>query len=182
MRLSHSVLGLFAVALSVCGAGLAVAQQQKTTTTVNGFKLSNDKPIQIESDNLQIREQEKKALFTGKVKAVQGAMTLSADNMTVFYKGNSTAMTAGGGDIDRIEVNGNVTLVSGTQSARGETGSVDMNKELMLLEGKQVVLAEGQNVFTGCKLTVHMKSGEAQLGACGGRVQIMIDPKSKTSN
>lgn len=180
MRPALIALSLSIVIATVSGAGLAFAQQQ--TTTVNGFALSNDKPIQIESDKLEIREQEKKAFFTGNVKAVQGAMTLSASNMTVFYKGNSTAMSAGGGDIDKIEVSGNVSLVSGNQSARGEKGAVDMRTELLTLEGKNVVLAEGQNVFKGCKLTVQMKTGQATLGACGGRVQIMIDPKSKNSN
>jgi lipopolysaccharide assembly outer membrane protein LptD (OstA) len=35
-----------------------------------GFPMMN--PIQIESDQLEIKEQEKKAYFTGNVKVVQG--------------------------------------------------------------------------------------------------------------
>ena len=42
-----------------------------------------------------------------------------------------------------------------------------------------MVLTDGPNVFTGCQLTVHMATGEAQLDACGGRVQIQLDPKSQ---
>ena len=36
--------------------------------------------------------------------------------------------------------------------------------------------------FTGCKLTVEMKTGLAKLDNCGGRVKISIDPKSNKTN
>ena len=39
---------------------------------MSGLAISNDKPIQIESDQLEINDQEKIAIFTGNVKVVQG--------------------------------------------------------------------------------------------------------------
>ena len=54
-----------------------------------------------------------------------------------------------------------------------------MANQLAILKGDKVVLTDGPNVFTGCQLTVHMKTGEAQLDSCGGRVQIQLDPKSQ---
>jgi lipopolysaccharide export system protein LptA len=149
-------------------------------STDSGLKLSNDKPIQIESDNLEIREQEKKAFFKGNVRVAQGAMTLQAANMTVFYKSGTKSIAAGGSDIDRIEVSGNVKLTSATQSATADNGNINMVSEVLVLNGskaKPVVLSEGGNVFTGCKLTVQMKNGLANLDGCG-RVQILLDPKS----
>lgn len=178
MRLARSLASLsFLAVLAVISSG-AHAQ----TTEKKGFALSNNKPIQIESDNLQLREQEKKALFDGNVKVVQGAMTLTSDHMIVFYKGQGNSLAAGGGDIDRIEVDGNVRVVSGTQSARGEKGDFDMRSEVLTLSGKQVVLVDNGNVLTGCKLTVQMKSGQATMGNCGSRVRILIDPQSNKSN
>ena len=169
----------FAALLLVLSAPSAMAQQGGRLT---GLKLDGDKPIQIESDNLEIREQEKRALFNGNVKVVQGTMTLTSNNMIVYYKGSAGTISEGGSDIDRIEVDGKVTLVSGDQSARGDSGSFDMRTELLTLEGKQVVLADGNNVFTGCKLTVQMKNGLAKLDSCGSRVKILIDPKSRKTN
>jgi lipopolysaccharide export system protein LptA len=166
---------LLAVSLSPIEAFAQASQ-------IKGMSLSNDKPIQIESDQLEIHEQEKKALFDGNVKVVQGTMTLMSAHMVVFYKGNGGSISSGGSDIDRIEVNGKVSLVSGTQSATGDTGSFDMKTELLILEGKQVVLADGPNVFTGCKLTVQMKNGLAKLDSCGSRVKILLDPKSRKTN
>lgn len=170
--------------LSVClaAAGILLAASAPIagaqSSQVTGMRLSNEKPIQIESDKLEIHEQEKKAYFDGNVSVVQGAMTLKSTHMVVFYKGGG-AISSGGSDIDRIEVKGNVSVVSGTQSATGDTGSFDMRSELLTLEGKRVVLADGPNVFTGCKLTVQMKNGLAKLDSCNERVKILIDPKSR---
>jgi lipopolysaccharide export system protein LptA len=147
-------------------------------TRDSGLALSNDKPIQIESDNLEIREQEKQAFFTGNVRVAQGQMTLHAAKMTVYYKSGTKSIAAGGADIDRIEVSGSVKLASATQQATADTGSFNMVTEMLVLNGNPVVLSEGGNVFTGCKLTVQMKSGLANLGSCGKRVKILIDPKS----
>jgi lipopolysaccharide export system protein LptA len=75
-----------------------------------------------------------------------------------------------------------VFLSSGTQTATADSGSFDMAQQLFILKGDKVVLSDGPNVFTGCQLTVHMETGQAQLDSCGGRVQIQLDPKSQKKN
>jgi lipopolysaccharide export system protein LptA len=174
MRAFRYSVCLAATALLTLGIATSHAQTKNT-----GLALSNDKPIQIESDNLEIREQEKKALFDGNVKVAQGEMTLQAAHMTVYYKTGAKSIAAGGGDIDRIEVSGSVKLSSATQKATADNGSFNMISEVLVLNGNPVVLSEDGNVFTGCKLTVQMKSGLANLGSCGKRVKILIDPQSK---
>jgi lipopolysaccharide export system protein LptA len=189
-------------------AGGALAQA--TTSQMSGLKLNKDEPIQIESDKLEIHDQEHTADFTGNVKVVQGTTTLHAGHMTVFYKPKADANAANGAatkasetkaankeaaskeapasigsgnaDIDHIIVTDNVFLTSGTQTATADNGSFDMAKQLFILKGDKVVLSDGPNVFTGCQLTVHMATGEAQLDSCGGRVQIQLDPKSQNKN
>ncbi|MGC4409773.1 LptA/OstA family protein [Allorhizobium sp. NPDC080224] len=165
-------------------AGLLAGQTaaQTTNSQMNGLKLSNDQPIQIESDQLEIREQEKKAFFTGNVKVVQGTTTLQAGTMVVHYRGEGQTVTQGNADIEKIDVAQKVFLSSGTQQATADTGYFDMAQQLFVLEGERVVLSEGQNVFVGCKLTVQMNSGQAKLDSCGRRVQIQLDPKSQQSN
>lgn len=169
--------------LLVCASALtAPVAAQTTSSQMNGLKLSNDQPIQIESDALEIREQEKKAFFTGNVKVVQGTTTLQAGAMTVFYRGEGTTVTQGNADIEKIDVMDKVFLQSETQQATADKGYFDMTKQVFVLEGERVVLSEGQNVFVGCKLTVQMNSGQAKLDSCGRRVQIQLDPKSQKSN
>jgi lipopolysaccharide export system protein LptA len=169
----------FALAASLSTGALA------QSTQMEGMKLSNDQPIQIESDQLEVHDQSSSAVFTGNVNVVQGTTTLKAGKMTVYYvkqgqsSGGAASVTSGNADIDKIDVSDNVFLSSETQQATADTGHFDMQAQTFVLQGKQVVLSQGQNVFVGCKLTVHMQTGEAKLDACGGRVKIQLDPKSK---
>ncbi|KGD86485.1 MULTISPECIES: LptA/OstA family protein [Rhizobium/Agrobacterium group] len=168
---------LVAAGLLSCLA--ATAQAQSTTSQMESLKLSNDQPIQIQSDQLEIKEQEKKAFFTGNVQVVQGSTTVKAGKMTVLYTGEGASVTSGNANIDKIFLDETVFLSSGTQQATAEKGEFDMATQTFVLSGKQVVLSEGPNVFKGCKLTVLMETGQAKLDACGGRVEILLDPKSR---
>ncbi|MCH4548421.1 LPS ABC transporter substrate-binding protein LptA [Rhizobium sp. WYCCWR 11279] len=185
------IAGAFALILTATGAGA-----QQATATMPGMKLSNDQPIQIESDKLEIHDQEHTALFTGNVKVVQGTTTMQSGKMTVYYKDKaakpaadgaqpaaqpqqSASLASGSADIDKILVTDKVFLTSGTQTATADDGNFDMASQTFILTGKQVVLSDGPNVFKGCKLTVHMQTGQAELESCGGRVQIQLDPKSQ---
>ncbi|MBP2235857.1 lipopolysaccharide export system protein LptA [Sinorhizobium kostiense] len=179
----------FKLAVGVTAAAIGAlaiasgASAQATSSRMQGMQLSNDKPIQIESDKLEIKDPESKAIFTGNVKVVQGTTTLQAGSMTVFYKTSEGAtITSGDADIDRIEVSDRVFLSSGTQKATGDSGSVNLTTQKLVLKGDRVVLSEGNNVFVGCQLNVQMNTGEAQLEACGGRVQIQLDPQSRKQN
>ena len=157
-------------------------QAQDTSSRMKGLELSNDKPIQIQSDKLEIREQENKAEFTGNVKVVQGTTTLQAGRMVVHYRAEGGSVSGGNADIEKIDVAERVFLQSGTQQATADTGTFNLVNETLVLEGEKVVLSEGKNVFVGCKLTVEMQTGEAKLDACGGRVMIQLDPKSRKTN
>ncbi len=188
------ITGALALVLSVAGAA---AQ----STTMPGMKLSSDQPIQIESNKLEIHDQEHTALFTGDVKVVQGTTTLQAGKMTVYYKDKAKqegtdaaaapaapaaakqpdSLASGSADIDKILVTDKVYLTSGTQTATADDGNFDMTSQVFILTGKKVILTDGPNVFTGCQLTVHMATGQAELESCGGRVQIQLDPKSQPS-
>ena len=68
----------------------------------------------------------------------------------------------------------------------------DMNKEIMIMTGREVVLSQGPNVVVGNKLTVNLKTGQANLtaakgklsnsGDSGGRVKVRILPNSVEEN
>lgn len=160
----------------------AFAQEQSRMT---GLKLEGDKPIQIESDRLEVRESEGIAVFTGSVSVVQGPTLLRAGKMTVHYNTEGGSATTGSANMDRLEVEGKVYVRSDNQVATGDAGSFDMRTEVLVLTGKEVVLSEGDNVIVGCKLTVQMATGRAQLDGCGGgaqsggRVKMLLNPGSQ---
>jgi lipopolysaccharide export system protein LptA len=154
---------------------------QTKTDSLTGMKLSNDQPIQIESDRLDVREADSVAEFTGNVSVVQGPTLLKAGKIIVYYAKDGGSATTGSAAIDKLDISGKVYVKSETQIATGDAATFDMKSQVLVLSGKQVVLSEGENVATGCKLTVQMKSGKAKLESCkstGGRVSIVVNPKS----
>ena len=75
-------------AVALFSLALAVGAEAQTTTTkqMPGLQLSKDQPIQIESDKLEIHDQDSTAVFTGKVNVVQGTTTMQAGKMTCFTR------------------------------------------------------------------------------------------------
>jgi lipopolysaccharide export system protein LptA len=189
-----SALPAVGLALGLALAAAPALAQSRTTSQLSGLKLSGDKPIQIESDKLEVRQADSVAVFTGNVNVVQGPTLLKAGKMTVYYvkdpdaaaKGEqaSGAAMTGSADIDRLEVANKVYIKSDDQVATGDSGTFDMKTEVLVLSGSKVVLSQGDNVLVGCKLTVQMKSGLAQVDPCGGgRVMMSITPpKSGAAN
>lgn len=205
----------FAAAASVLlllGLSSAMAQSSGSPSTMSGLKLSGDKPIQIESDKLEVHQNENLAIFTGNVSVVQGPTLLKAGRMKVYYvksdaadgkdKGKKPATEAGkasageagkapaaggvspmsgGANIDHLEVDGKVYIKSDDQVATGDSGTFDMKSQVLVLSGKKVVLSQGDNVLVGCKLTVQMQTGLAQVDACGGRVMMSLTPQSQNA-
>ncbi|HWK68479.1 MAG TPA: LptA/OstA family protein [Rhizobiaceae bacterium] len=170
------------LALATFAAGAAFAQTSQTQ--MPGLQLSGNEPIQIESDKLEVRQNENIAIFSGNVTVVQGKTLLKSGKMTVFYAKGSGSATTGSANIDKLEVEDKVYVKSETQVATGDRGTFDMKKEVLVLTGKKVVLTDGPNVLVGCKLTVQMQSGEAQFVGCegggdaSGRVIMSLTPGS----
>ena len=192
--------------LLLMGLSPAMAQSD-SPSTLSGLKLSGDKPIQIESDKLEVHQNENLAIFTGDVSVVQGPTLLKAGRMKVYYvksdaaadgkakkpategaTGGDKAPASGGvspmsgsANIDHLEIDGKVYIKSDDQVATGDSGTFDMKSQVLVLSGKKVVLSQGSNVLVGCKLTVQMQTGLAQVDACGGRVMMSLTPQSQSA-
>jgi lipopolysaccharide export system protein LptA len=198
---------------SVLADGPALAQQNGseagTSNSFSGMKLSNDKPIQIESDNLEVHDKDSTAIFTGNVNVVQGTTTMKAGRMVVHYikgakddagKANDASQKTGAGEktdgavgnmmaggasnIKSIDVDGKVYVKSNDQIATGDHGTFDMQSQVLVLEGNEVVLTQGDNVVMGCKLTANLKTGLSKLDGCNsakdkGRVKVLLTPDKK---
>lgn len=188
MRRSKSAWALGAAsALLFLGTAHSFAQSS-ATSQIPGLKLSGDQPIQIESDKLEVRQAESMAIFSGNVTVNQGPTLLKAGKMTVYYvkdanAGKSAAAGAsamtGAANIDHLEVENKVYVKSNDQIATGDSGTFDMKTQVLVLKGKEVVLSQGDNVLKGCKLTVQMKSGLANVDGCGGRVMMSFTPQKQ---
>lgn len=170
---------LLVAGILLAGAAGASAEAQRPT----GLKLSGDQPIQIESDRLEVRENDNVAVFSGNVSVTQGTTVMKSGRMTVHYARDGGSAATGSAAIERLEVDGKVYVKSEDQVATGDRGTFDMKSEILVLTGKEVVLSQGENVIVGCKLTVQMRNGQAKLDGCGGaegggRIKMLITPGS----
>jgi lipopolysaccharide export system protein LptA len=147
--------------------------------------------IAVDADQLEVIQNENKAIFTGKVVAKQGEMTLRSDKMIIYYaKKEQQQANSPMGALEKIEVIGDVHMTTKTESADGERGVYDAIREKIFLYGN-VVLRKENNVLTGEALQYDMVTGSSILTGGGGvaaevkggkvkpkRVQGVFVPKS----
>lgn len=186
-RISRLVLGIsFTVAFN------SVVHAQQTSF---GLNLSGGKePVQIEADDMEMQDKQGIAIFKGNVSVAQGDRILRAGKMIVYYmkpggapsQASHKQATGGLGStgIDKMEASERVYIKAGKQVATGDHGVFDGKSNMMVLTGSKVVLTDGDNVATGCKLTAYMKTGKAFLESCPatrkkGRVSIIVNPNEQ---
>tara|TARA_R110002020_G_scaffold56074_40_gene155406 strand:+ start:1672 stop:2250 length:579 start_codon:yes stop_codon:yes gene_type:complete len=176
-------------ALLFVGATLT-AGAQTFETGFSGLGGESDEPIQIESDELEVRDQEGVAIFDGNVVVIQGASRLRAAKLIVHYDGGgqagqkleadsapkSDAPGGGGQQISSLEAIGGVVVTSEDQTATGDRGTVDMKTNIMELIGN-VTLTQGPNVVNGDKLVVNLDTGNAKV-LSNSRVRVLLVPNS----
>ena len=154
-----------------------------------GFGSNSKEPIKIDAAKLEVFDKENKAIFTGDVVAIQGQTTMRCDVMAVLYNQNKeggkagaartpapTPAGAGQSSIRQIDCDGQVSLLSGTQSATANKLVYEADKDIVTLTGK-VVIADCDNVQRGERVVYDVKTGKATVDAgASGRVQGVFTP------
>lgn len=185
-----------ALAIMPMACPSAMAQDTGLGQNFTGLQIDGDKPISIESNQLDVDDASGVATFTGNVQVVQGPTELRTSKLVVTYdktqmkSGSGAAAPAsgpmGGGSsqIKKLDASGKVYVKSDDQVATGDKASFDMASQLVVMTG-QVVLSQDKNVAEGCRLTIHMKTGKARLesddcpgkaSGSNGRVRMMLTP------
>lgn len=164
------------------------AHAQTFSDSFAGFGSNDGEPIEIEASELRVEDNNNVATFVGDVVVTQGETSLETQRLKVFYAGSGSSGSEGAVQqrISRLEAEGGVFVTSKDQTAKGDAASFDMNKEIMEMTGREVVLSQGPNVVVGNKLVVNLKTGQANLtsGSTGGsgRVKVRILPNSVEEN
>ncbi len=151
------------------------------------------KPIDIESDRLEVDDKNHTAVFIGNVSATQGDNNLKAPRLEVFYenasqpqagdKGGQTSKAAkpvkaasagastpgdpmSSGQIKRIHATGGKVVVISTkdqQEATGDDAIYEVKAQLITMTGKEVVLTQNKNKVKGTKLVIDLATGKATV-------------------
>jgi lipopolysaccharide export system protein LptA len=151
--------------------GLAPAQD--FASAFSGFDTGSAVPIQIEADELEVRDAEKLAIYSGGVRVQQGETILETRALTIFYSGDAPAAGVPGSQVSRLEAGPRVMVRSGERTASGDRAVLDMETEVITMSGN-VVLTEGPNVVRGERLIVNLATKQGRIE--GGRVQTLISP------
>jgi lipopolysaccharide export system protein LptA len=129
----------FALAMFVGAAVPAVAQS---------LDLTGGGPVEITaSDGIEWRQQEQVVIARGDAKAVRDGVTITSDRLIARYRprgGASAPQPAqqgaadspvSGSEVWRLEAEGNVRIVSATETATGQRAVYDMDQAVMVLSG-----------------------------------------------
>lgn len=155
--------GMKAFAIA-CGAAVAAsvlvapAMGQEQTSALKGH--NTRAPVDVSADRIEVQDRADRAVFSGKVVARQGDLTLNAARVTVAYS------SQGGVQIDRIDAAGGVTVHSPTETAVGQFATYDLRNRLITMIGN-VTLTRGESHVTGHRLVLNMDSGRAVMDGGG---------------
>jgi lipopolysaccharide export system protein LptC len=122
---------------------------------------SQQAPIRIKSNTLEMRDHDHLATFAGGVFVVQGDSTLKCDALKVEYQSVMGASNDGQ-QIRHLDGTGHVILTQNDQVATGDSLSFDAKTNTAILLGN-VSITQGQNLVRGDKLTLDLTTGEARV-------------------
>ncbi|MBN2739696.1 MAG: lipopolysaccharide transport periplasmic protein LptA [Rhodobacteraceae bacterium] len=162
MRSLASVLSLSAILLIP-----AIAQAQQVT--FGGMRADTKAPVEVTADQLNVNQQSGKAVFSGNVLVGQGTMRLKAAQVEVQYAQNDRTK------ISQLVATGGVTLASETEAAEAQQAVYDVPAGTLVLSGN-VLLTQGDNVMSGNRLNVDLRTGTGQMD---GRVRTILKPGTK---
>ncbi len=139
LRWARPRLALALLSLSLCVAvGPAAAQGLK------GMQ-GGDQPLEINAEEgIEWLRSEQLYIARGNAEAIRGEITIYADIMTAHYSKTADGRT----DIDRIDIEGNVRIVSPSGTVYGDRGAYDVINGVLVLVGDDLRLENGDDLVT----------------------------------
>jgi lipopolysaccharide export system protein LptA len=126
-------------------------------------------PVVITSRQMEADKLGSKVTFTGNVVLKKEGMTLSSDQMVVFYD-------VGSKDIREIEAHGNVVVSKEGRVALSNNASYYNREEKIVLTGDARII-ENENQLGGEKITLFMREDRSLVE--GGKVLLYQDKQDK---
>ena len=151
------------VALAVLVPDPALAQTAKAPVAVN-----------IEADQMEILDADKKAVFRGNVDATRGNVNLKAAEVTVTYAEVKQADGTSKTDATNLDAKGGVTIKTPRETITGNWAKFDPQSNELLVGGS-VKLVQGSTVLSGKELRADLDTNKVEM--TGGRVKGSFLPK-----
>lgn len=134
-------------------------------------------PITIKSNEMTADNKGKTAIFSGKVVAKQGDITIFSDKLVVSYADKS-------GDVEKVEALGNVRIVQQNRAGFADQAVYDSRNGRIVLTGTPRVVQGGDSI-SGKVITYYVDDDKSEVSSGGdpkGRVEAVINPPARKND
>lgn len=132
-------------------------------------------PITIKSNELSADNKGKIAVFSGKVIAKQGDITIYADKVTVNYGDTK-------GEVEQIEATGTVRIVQTNRTGVASQAIYNSREGRITLTGSPKVI-QGDDTVSGKTITYFIDDDKSVVSGGGdSRVEAVIHPPARKEN
>lgn len=139
-----NLLSATAFALAAGLSGLLLFTTPGLTQGLKGLQ-GGDEPLEINAEQgIEWRRNEQLYIARGNASVTRGEVTVYADVITAHYKEGAE----GKSEIDRIDIEGNVRIVSPTETVYGDRGAYDVINGVMVLVGDNLRLEGEKDIIT----------------------------------
>jgi|WetSurMetagenome_2_1015567.scaffolds.fasta_scaffold00426_14 lipopolysaccharide export system protein LptA len=162
--------------------GQGSAADKRTAAATPGKVLQSDSPLKIASDRMEVNQNDRTVLFEGHVVVQQDDLTITGKRLTVYSAGdqkNSGDQVAMVDKIDRIEVEGDVTISQKDKVATAERAVYYHQEQKIVLSGQPSV-SQGADRIQGRLITLLLAQGKSIVeGGAETPVQAVLHPAKK---
>lgn len=134
-------------------------------------------PITIKSNEMSADNKGKTAIFSGKVVAKQGDITIFADKLVVSYADKN-------GDVEKVEAIGTVRIVQLNRTGFADQAVYDSHNGRIVLTGSPRVV-QGSDSIRGKVITYYVDDEKSDVSSGGdpkARVEAVINPPARKNN
>jgi len=135
-----------------------------------------DQPIEVEADQLEVREQEGISIYQGNVKLVQGSLEINADRVVIHFNEAN--------ELTLMEMTGTPAtlrqLDDNQQEMWGEAKQIDYTQSKSLLELRDSArLSQAGDIIESDLIRINTENSSLQAGSMESdqRVKMLIQPK-----
>ena len=167
-------LQLFCMAI-ICSCCLFPASAFPAATPAH--KERSGLPITVKSNEMTADNKGKTAIFSGKVVAKQGDITIFSDKLIVNYSNNN-------GDVEKVEALGNVRIVQMNRIGFADQAVYDSRNGRIVLTGTPRVVQGGDSI-SGKVITYYVDDEKSDVSSGGdpkARVEAVINPPARKND
>jgi len=173
---------LFLVVFPGLASGQKTPPASRATNAGPGTILQSDSPLKIASDRMEANQNDKTVLFEGHVVVQQDDLTITGKRLKVYsVEGlkDSAAQSAMVDKIDRIEIEGDVTISQKDKVATAQRAVYYHEEQKIVLSGQPIV-TQGEDRIQGRLITLLLAQGKSIVeGGTETPVQALLHPAKK---